>query len=75
MRLQDGDVLIGKAGEYEVEFTVTKVCKGDVCWTECDADVLCNGQPMIPVSAGARQSERAPNRRESGHAGNRGGVH
>ena len=28
MRIQDGDVFIGKAGEYDVELTVTKVCKG-----------------------------------------------
>jgi hypothetical protein len=69
MRLQDGDVLIGKAGEYEIEFTVTKVCKGDVCWTECDAEVLCNGEPMVPVSAGSRQSERSPHRREASRAG------
>lgn len=75
MRLQDGDVLIGKTGEYEIEFTVTKVCKGDVCWTECDAEVMCGGQPMVPVSSGGRQSERSPGRREAGHAGQRGGVH
>ncbi len=63
MRLQDGDVLIGKAGEYNIEFTVTKVCKGDACWTECEAEVLCNGKPMLPVSAGVRGSERSPSSR------------
>jgi hypothetical protein len=75
MRLQDGDVLIGKAGEYEIEFTVTKVCKGDVCWTECDAEVMCGGKPMVPVTAGSRQSERSPERSKTGHAGQRGGAH
>lgn len=63
MRLQDGDVLIGKAGECDIEFTVTKVCKGDACWTECEAEVLCNGKPMLPVSAGLRGSERSPSSR------------
>jgi hypothetical protein len=62
MKIQDGDVLIGKAGEYDIELTVTKVCKGDVCWTECDADLVCNGQPLVPVSAGKRLSERRPGR-------------
>ncbi len=75
MRLQDGDVLIGKAGEYDIEFTVTKVCRGDVCWSECDAEVLCNGERMAPVSSGARMSERSPHRQATGHAGKRGGVH
>lgn len=74
MRLQDGDVLIGRAGEYDVEFTVTKVCKGDVCWTDCDAEVMFNGEPMMPASSGARLSERSPRRREVGHAGRRGGM-
>lgn len=69
MRLQDGDVLIGKAGEYDVEFTVTKVCKGDVCWSECDAEVICNGEAMTAVSSGARMSERAPHRRDVSRAG------
>jgi hypothetical protein len=63
MRVQDGDVLVGKAGEYDVELTVTKVCKGDVCWTACDADLACNGMPMVPVSAGSRLSERRPDRK------------
>ncbi len=63
MRLQDGDVFIGKAGEYEIELTVTKVCKGDVCCTACDAELSCNGQPMVPVSAGSRLSERSPGRK------------
>lgn len=62
MRVQDGDVLVGKAGEYDVELTVTKVCKGEVCWTECDADLVCNGEPMVPVSAHTRMSERRPDR-------------
>jgi hypothetical protein len=69
MKLQDGDVLIGKAGEYDIEFTVTKVCKGDVCWSECDAEVMCNGEMMTPVSAGSRMSERSPQRKEKSHAG------
>ena len=72
MRLQDGDVFIGKAGEYDVEFTVIQVCKGDVGWTECDAEVMCHGKPMLPVSAGARISERSSGRREEGHAGHKG---
>lgn len=63
MRVQDGDVFVGKAGEYDVEMTVTKVCKGDVCWTECDADLVCNGEPMVPVSSGGRLSERRPDRK------------
>ncbi len=62
MKIQDGDVLVGKAGEYDIELTVTKVCKGEVCWTECDAELQCNGEPMIPVAAGERMSERRPNR-------------
>jgi hypothetical protein len=62
MRLQDGDVLIGKAGECDIEFTVTKVCKGGACWTECEAEVLCNGKPMLPVSTRAQVSERSPDR-------------
>jgi hypothetical protein len=69
MKLQDGDVLIGKAGEYDIEFTVTKVCKGDVCWSECDAEVMCNGEMMTPVSSGARMSERSPKRRDTSNAG------
>jgi hypothetical protein len=63
MKLQDGDVLVGKAGEYDIELTVTKVCKGDACWTECDAEVLCNGKPMVPASAGAQGSEPSPGSR------------
>jgi len=62
MRIQDGDVFIGKAGEYDIELTVTKVCKGDVCWTECDADLACNGESMMPVSSGGRLPERDPGR-------------
>jgi hypothetical protein len=62
MRIQDGDVFIGKAGEYDIELTVTKVCKGDVCWTECDADLVCNGEAMVPISSGGRLSERNPGR-------------
>lgn len=64
MRVQDGDVFIGKAGEYDVELTVTKVCKGDVCWSECDANLACNGEPLVPISAGARLSERDPDRKD-----------
>ena len=63
MRVQDGDVLVGKAGEYDVELTVTKVCKGDLCWTECDVDLACNGVPMVLVSAGTRLSERRLDRK------------
>ena len=62
MKIQDGDVLIGKAGKYDIELTVTKVCKGEVCCTECDAELQCNGEPMIPVAAGGRFSERRPGR-------------
>ncbi len=63
MQIQDGDVLIGKAGEYDIELTVTKVCKDEVCCTACDAELTCNGKPMIPVSSGSRLSERRPDRK------------
>lgn len=63
MRVQDGDILVGKAGEYDVELTVTKVCKGDVCWTECDADLVCNGEPMVPIVAHSKMTDRRPDRK------------
>jgi hypothetical protein len=65
MKIKDGDQLIGKAGEYDIELTVTKVCKGDVCWTECEADLQCDGQPMMPIVAGNRLTDRRPRQEPS----------
>jgi hypothetical protein len=62
MKIKDGDQLVGKAGEYNIELTVSKVCKGDVCFTECDADLECNGEPMLSITAGNRMTDRRPDR-------------
>jgi hypothetical protein len=46
MKVKEGDVLICRSKDCEVELTVTKACDSAKCGVECDLEVSCHGGPM-----------------------------
>jgi hypothetical protein len=46
MKVKEGDVLVCKCKDCDVELTVTKACKSEVCGTRCDVKAMCCDEPM-----------------------------
>ena len=46
MKVKEGDVLVCKSKDCEVELTVTKACTSETCGVECDLELSCHGGSM-----------------------------
>jgi hypothetical protein len=46
MKVKEGDVLICKSKDCNVELTVTKACSSSTCGVECEVELSCHNVPM-----------------------------
>lgn len=46
IKVKEGDVLVCKGQDCNIEFTVTKACDDETCGTECELDITCHDGEM-----------------------------